>query len=243
MSGEATTELTQVGDVDLNELLHVNAPSQEEASEDVEERSDDSSEPESDQRDGAKDDVAQQYELRMRGLQAAKDREIAAAKAEAQKLREATEVYERTMLDIAKQQARAQYGEAGAVAVQQQYDMARYQQQLQTAAAQMQQQWNAQQTDAAQLLAWKLASDPKYQGIDADELLQQWGGFGPQAMVRAAEMMALGKRAENIKTRKAKKADSMGGGTGGAGDVTSTMSGVDLIDFALKNSKRKPRWE
>jgi len=88
MSGEATTELTQVGDVDLNELLHVNAPSQEEASEDVEDRSDDSSEPESDKRDGAKDDVAQQYELRMRGLQAAKDREIAAAKAEAQKLRE-----------------------------------------------------------------------------------------------------------------------------------------------------------
>lgn len=247
MSGEATTqELTPVhGDVDLDAILR-QGPSQEAANSEQDERSDDQStnEASTDRREVASDDKESQYEARLRGLQAAKDREIAAIQREAQELRKATEIYEQTLLDLAVTQARAQGGEQAAQQVQNHYQLTRQQQQLQSQQNALQQAYLAQQAEAAQLLAWRIAQDPKFAGVEADELMK-WARYGPEAMVQAAENLALGKRAQNIKTRKASKTDNMGGGAGGATDATSTMSGADLINFALKNSKRgsSSRWE
>ena len=243
MSGEATTKELSPNDVDLDAILR-GGPSQEAANEQAGERSDDSPEQggePTDQGKGANETVAQ-YELRLRNLQAAKDREIAQINRDREELRRATEIYEQTLLELAVEQARQRGGEPAAQQVQNHYQLTRQQQQIQSREQALQQAYLAQQAEAAQLLAWRLASDPKFEGVEANELMK-WARYGPEAMVQAAENLALGKRAQNITTRKQNKTDNMGGGSGGATDVTSTMQGSDLITFALNNSKRGNRWE
>lgn len=241
MSGEATTQELTPRDVDFDAILQGSSAGA--AQTDAGERSDvNPSEggETTDQGKGA-NDLEAQYELRLRNLQAAKDREIAAIQRDREELRKATEIYEQTLLQVAVEQARAQGGEAAVQQVQNHYQMTRQQQQLQSRESQLQQAYLATQAEAAQLLAWKLASDPKFEGVDADELMK-WAKFGPDAMVQAAENLALGNRAKAINARKKSKADNMGGGSGGATDVVSTMQGGDLIEYALKNSQRTNRW-
>jgi hypothetical protein len=238
MSDEATTELTPVqGEVDLDAVLREGS-SEGAADTGADERSDQPSTNEADQR---KDADESQYELRLRNLQAAKDREIASIQRELQQHRQANEIYEQSMLQLAVEQARQQGGDQYAQQIANQYQVTRERQSLQTREQQLQQAYLAQQAEAAQLLAWKLASDPKFEGVDSNELMR-WARYGPEAMVQAAENLALAKRASGITSRKARKSDNMGGGSGGAGDVTSTMKGADLIEFAFKNSKRNSRW-
>lgn len=190
-----------------------------------------------------------QWETRLRGLQAAKDREIAAAKqeaqaayAEAQRAVQLNQAYENMLLQATVQATKEQHGEAAA---QQVYN--HFMQERQLRALQQQQdallsERHMLQPAAAEVMAYKLSQDPKYKGVEPAQLME-WAPFGPAAMEKAARALALTARSANVDARKRSGADRMGGGSGGATDVVSTMQGSDLIDFALKNSQRTNRWD
>lgn len=187
-------------------------------------------------------------ESRLRGLQAAKDREIAdiRSKYEAEtKVREeheqAFQYLEQMVLTQAVQKARNEQGDDAAQAILRNYQVAKAQQKLQTEQEQLRQEKAALQQQGAAALAFDLANDPKYKGVKAQELMEfyQQYGLSPKAMEALAAKLAMERRGAAITERKASGADRVGSGAGNSASGAQLFGGKAIAAAYAKGAGKR----
>lgn len=184
-------------------------------------------------------------ERRIRGIQSAKDKEIAevkqqheATQARAKELESAFSQLEQMVLANQYQQVLTNQGQDAATAMVERFKMAKAAQALQQQEAALKQRESLLESRGAKALAYDLAADPKYKGVDP-EALMRYSKFGAEAMMAAAEDLAMSQRKTAITERKASGADRVG--SQGGSSQSEPRFGADAIASAYSRSNAKKR--